>query len=116
MRKKYFYNGVCLSVVVVVLVLSINNVFLQNQKLNIRDTETTLFISKKKKKTLSKIPFYTKSMCGTKQMLRTKIVRFKKICKSTTEYFFIGVIIFLLFFKKVFIKIKNSSFASKYTG
>ena len=44
-----------------------------------------------------------------------KIVRFKKTYKFTAEYFSIGVVSLFLFIKNIFMKIKNSFFAPKYT-
>ena len=62
-----------------------------------------------------KILFSTKSMQGTKKMPWKKILRFKKIYKLTSDYFFIRFISFHLFIKNVFMKIKNSIFPPKYT-
>ena len=48
-----------------------------------------------------------------KKMLRTKIIRFRNFYNFTVDYFFIGVISFLLLNKNDFIKIKNSIFSPK---
>ena len=47
-------------------------------------------------------------------MLGNKIVSSEKIYKFAFDYFFIGVISFLLFIKNVFLKLKNSIFLPKY--
>ena len=48
-------------------------------------------------------------------MLEKKIVRFEKIYKFVSDYFFIRAKSFHLFIKNVFMNIKNFIFLSKYT-
>ena len=54
-------------------------------------------------------------MQDTKKILESKVVRFKKIYKLASDYFFIRVIYLHLYIKNVFMKINNSILPPKYT-
>ena len=62
-----------------------------------------------------RILFCTKFMRDAKKMSGKKIVRFKKMCKSASDYFIKRVISFHLFIKNIFMIIENIIFTSKYT-
>ena len=52
-------------------------------------------------------------MRDTIKMIENKIVPFKNICKIASEYFFKGVITFLLLVKNVFTKNQKFNFPDK---
>ena len=79
------------------------------------DLTRSFHFNRKKRYQKWKIPFCTKSMWDTKKMIGNKIIRFRKIYKFSIDYFYIGVVYFLIFNKNFFIKIKNSIFPPKYT-
>ena len=61
------------------------------------------------------IIFWIESMLDTKKFSGKKILRFKKIYKFATDYFFIRVMFFNLFIWNLFMKIRNSIPPPKYT-